>query len=209
MDAYKIIKDDIQRFVRTWLKTGLICNPQISDKSFLTSRSIKSQISNIKSESEYIKDFASNYENGMYLLAIEDGSVFQVAYEFNGSRRNIYLVKASISYLPSIQGGRLLHSYVRLDYDSNMKNNFFHPISHLHIGFDNDLRMPTDDIPLFSEFFKFIMYLYYHDKFLTIINKSEISDTYSKDEGRLTPFVPLSIELRNFVHLKLSNIGNI
>lgn len=206
MDAYKLIKDDIQSFVRTWLKTGLINNPQIGKDFFSNPTSIQSKHSMIKDETDYINNFVSNYEKGMYLLAIEDGSVFQVEYEFNRNKKTVYLVKASLGYLPGIQNGELLHSYIRLDYDTLGENSFFHATCHLHIGFNRDIRIPSDDVPLFSEFFKFIMYLFYHDKFLKLINKNTISNTYSKNIGRLTQYIPLSNELSSFAHLKFSNI---
>ncbi|MCI8596527.1 MAG: DUF2290 domain-containing protein [Clostridia bacterium] len=209
MDAYKLIKEDIQSFVRTWLKTGLISNPQIGGDFFSDLISIKSKLSLIKDEEEYIKNFVDNYEKGMYLLTIDDGSFFQAAYEFNRMKNAVYLVKASISYFPCVNAGKLIHPYIRLDYDSKIQNSFFHAITHLHIGFDNGIRIPTDEIPLFSEFFKFIMYLYYHDKFLKIVNKKAITDTHTKDRGRLTQYIPISKELGDFVHLKLSNIQNI
>ena len=208
MDAYKIIKDDLISFIRTWLKTGLICNTQVSGEFFSNPTEIKSDVSYYKSETNYDEMFLEDYEKQRFLLALEDGSFFQVAFEFIKIKKNTFLKKATLSFLPNNLNEGEWHSYLRMDYDLEGDNSFFHPVTHLHIGLHDDIRIPTDEIPLFSEFFKFVMYLYYKEKFFQIYKLDSISNTEIKDCGRLTSIMPISHEAKQFVYLNISQIAN-
>jgi len=207
MDAYKLIKDDIQKFIRTWLKTGMIYNPQIGGEFFKNKNLIQSKYDFYKTEQEYKEKFVRAYEENSFLVALFDGSCFQIYYEFEVNRKDVYLKKANICYLPCVTEGEILHEYLRLDYDVSVDNSFFHPTTHLHVGFREGMRIPADEIPLFSEFFEFVMYLYYEEQYLQIIGKKSVSDTYDKQQkGSLSKRIPISNELLNFVHLKMSNL---
>ena len=45
MDAYNAIKQDITSFIRTWIKTGIIVNPQVGGDFFSNKDVISSKYS--------------------------------------------------------------------------------------------------------------------------------------------------------------------
>lgn len=208
MDAYKIIKEDIQSFIRTWLKSGLICNTKLSGEFFSDPLEIKSYVSYYDAKKDYDELFYDDFEKERYLLSLDDGSFFQVAYTFSKIKKKTFLKKAILCFFPNNLNGEQEHSYLRLDYDSQGNNGFFHPVTHLHIGLRSDIRIPTDDIPLFSEFFKFVMYLYYKETFLKLFQIQSVSNTEVKQCGRLTSSMPISNEVKQFVYLNISQIAN-
>ena len=206
MDAFNEIKQDLNSFVRTWTKTGIIINPQIGGDFFSNEESISSKYSFFKDEDEYISNFAKAYENGQYLCALPDGSFFQIKYGFVRKTKNKrYIVKANLAYLPSVNDGVFNNEYVRIDYDIDSQN-FFHPAAHLHVGFKGNFRLASNELLCFSEFFKFIMYLYYPETYLKLVGKESIKNSLYENEGKYTKNVPISKELNDFVHIRMSNL---
>ena len=208
MDAYSIIKNDINSFIRTWLKTGIIVNPQTGSDFFSSPTCIKSKHEFFQNEKEFVSNFAKTYESNKYFCALSDGSCFQISYSFEKkSKSKIYLSNASLCYLPCVTEGEFKNDYVRFDYDT-CNPNFFHPSAHLHIGFKGKVRLPTNEVMLFSEFFKLIMYLYYPDWFLTINRVEKVKNTMDNTkEGKLTKFLPISKELQKFIFMDIHNIN--
>ena len=206
MDVYNCIKQDINSFVRTWTKTGIIVNPQVGGDFFSFQDKIVSKHCMFENEEEFIQKFTETYEAGQYFCALEDGSYFQISYNFERKKKNKKVVKASLSYLPCVVDGVYRNDYVRLDYDASNQS-FFHPASHLHVGFRGNIRIATDELLLFSEFFKFIMYLYYPKIYLQLEHKEKVSHSRVEDEGKLTQYMPISKELMKFAYLKTSGIN--
>ncbi len=206
MDAFNEIKHDLTSFVRTWTKTGIIVNPQIGGDFFSDEERISSKYSFFKDEEEYILNFAKTYESGQYLCALPDGSFFQIKYGFVRKTKNKrYVVKANLAYLPSVNDGIYNNEYIRLDYDIDSQS-FFHPVAHLHVGFKGCFRLASNELLCFSEFFKFIMYLYYPEVYLRLEGKENIRSSLYDGEGKYTKTIPISRELDNFVHITMNNL---
>lgn len=206
MDAYSKIKDDLVSFVRTWTKTGIIINPQIGGEFFSSKESISSKYIFFKNEDEYILGFARAYAKNQYLCTLPDGSLFQISYSFvTKNKRQRYVSKASLTYLPCVTDGVYDNDYIRLDYDVDNQN-FFHPAAHLHVGFRGNFRLASNELLCFSEFFKFITYLYYPEIYLTLVGKDRIKHTLKTEEGKYTKQLPNSTELDNFVHITTDKI---
>ena len=206
MDAYNAIKQDITSFIRTWIKTGIIVNPQVGGDFFSNKDVISSKYSFFRDEEDYISNFAESYENGRYLCALSDGSFFQINYLFeHHSKRKQYISKASLSYLPCVTDGAYANDYIRMDYDAESQN-YFHPAAHLHVGFKGNFRLAADELLCFSEFFKFMMYLYYPDIYLKLEKKEDIKHTPMEEEGKYTKNIPISKELKEFVYFTASQI---
>lgn len=206
MDAYSKIKDDLVSFVRTWTKTGIINNPQIGGDFFSNMESISSKYNFFKNEEEYILGFAKAYAKNQYLCTLPDGSLFQISYSFvMKNKRQRYVSKASLTYLPCVTEGVFDNDYIRLDYDVDNQN-FFHPAAHLHVGFKGNFRLASNELLCFSEFFKFITYLYYPEIYLKLVGKDRIKHTLQTEEGKYTKQLPNSEELDDFVHLTTDKI---
>ena len=202
MDAYKTIKDDIKSFFSTWLKKGLVINPQIGGEFFANPLGISSKHWFFENERDYIDSYVEAYEKNLYFCAIDDGSCFQIRYEFESDKRNTYVKEASLSFLPCVTDGTYSFDYIRIDYD--LKNqSYFHPTVHMHVGFNDAIRIPMDEVPKFSDFFGLVMYLYYPEKYLKLLNIDEIKHTPIRNEqGLLTKMLPISEEIRKYTYLK-------
>ena len=96
------------------------------------------------------------------------------------------------------------NEYIRVDFDSTNQNSFFHPVAHVHIGFTNSVRLPVDEVFLFSVFLRWILYLYYPEDFQTYTDGSiRTSNTVDKStDGKITKNRVLSTELETYYYLK-------
>ena len=197
-----MVKDDIQSFFNTWIKKGLVINPQVGGKFFSNPLEISSKHWFFENEEDYKARYVESYENNLYFCAIEDGSCFQITYKFEKDKKNTYVKEASLSFLPCVTDGTDLFDYIRIDYDSQNQN-YFHPAVHMHVGFKGKMRIPVNEIPKFSEFFAFIMYLYYPKKYLELMKVEEIKHTPVRSEkGFFTRTIPISEEIMNYIYLR-------
>lgn len=203
MNAYNIVKKDLRKTIITAMNLNIIVNPQKYTENGIT---LSSQYSFFRSQEEYLSEYAHSYEENKYLCALTDGSYFQVNYEFEKKSKNkVYIKKLNLCYLPAIHNHKMIHSYVRLDFEPESDNSFFHSQAHLHLGFDNDIRIPVDEVLLFSEFFEMILFFFYNDKLRLWNSCLNIGHTVSKNEGRFTKQGVLPTELVNYFFFHQKN----
>lgn len=146
------------------------------------------------------------YEQGEFLAAFQDGAFLQINYEFDlPSKNNSYLAKMNLCYLPPVtETGEIRNEYIRIDYSNSPDNSFFHAYAHVHIGFRNAIRIPIDEVLLFSEFIKLILYLFYPEYFKSFCSEMhETTNTQDKSVfGKLTKDKILTKELERFFYWK-------
>lgn len=206
MDAHKIVSDDIQVCIRKALKAGILTNPRTSGELYNNRKTISSKHSRFIDEADYLENYFRKYENGEFLVALTDGAFFQINYEFQlQGKKNTYLEKMNLCYLPPVtEGGELKNEYIRIDFNNTSDNSFFHAYAHVHIGFRNSIRIPIDEVMLFSEFLNLILYLFYPKHFQLLCSDThKTSNTKNKTQiGRLTKEKVLTQELEQYFYLK-------
>jgi len=209
MNAYKDIKDDITKFISSSLNLKLTQNAQVGG-GFYQPTAITSKYSIFADEEYYRNNYSKNYEEGKYFIALMDGSYFQINYEFSvRSKYKSEVSKMNLCFLPNVKEDKLVKEYIRIDYDQESFS-FFHSMAHMHVGFKNDVRIPLDDIMLFSKFFQLILYLYYKDDFIIWNDSLEkpliIGHTKKlSDNDKLTKYDPLAEEISKFLFFKHIN----
>lgn len=205
MDAHKVVAEDIRSSISKALKLRILSNPRIEGDFYKDPTCISSKYTRFVDQADYLQNYHHKYEKGEYLATLQDGAFLQVNYEFEKSgRKHSYLRKMNLCYLPAIDNDCIKNEYIRIDYDASSKSSFFHPIAHIHIGFTNTIRLPIDEVLLFSEFLRWILYLYYPEDFETF-TKGFIQTGNSVDKrttGKITESKVLSSELEAFFYLK-------
>ena len=206
MDARRMIEEDIKKCIGIGLKQGVLVNPRISGDFFKDRQAISSKYTRFSDEADYLANYYLKYEQGEYFVALEDGSFFQINYEFSfHGKKSSYLKKMNLCYLPAVnEYGMTINEYLRIDYDGDTKNPFFHASAHVHIGFKNTIRIPLDEVLFFSEFLKLILYLYYQKGFIKLFgDEYKTTGTRVKGEtGKLTQEKILTREIEQFFYLK-------
>ena len=206
MDARRMIEEDIKKCIGIGLKQGVLVNPRISGDFFKDRQAISSKYTRFSDEADYLANYHLKYEQGEYFVALEDGSFFQINYEFSfRGKKSSYLKKMNLCYLPAVnEHGMTINEYLRIDYDGDTKNPFFHASAHVHIGFKNTIRIPLDEVLFFSEFLKLILYLYYQKGFIELFgDEYKTTGTRVKGEtGKLTQEKILTREIEQFFYLK-------
>lgn len=206
MDARKVIESDMKDYIGKALKLGILVNPRINGEFYSNRHIISSKYTRFSNEQDYLERYYKQYENGEFLAAFSDGAFLQINYEFSvRSKNKSYLSKMNLCYLPSVVDDKVLNEYMRLDYNNSDDNSFFHSFAHLHIGFRNTIRIPVEDVTLFSEFMRIILYFYYPDQFKEIYGK-DYKMTNTKDASctcRLTEHAVLTQEIKDNCYLKI------
>ncbi len=92
-----------------------------------------------------------------------------------------------------------------MDFNNSSANSFFHAYAHLHIGFRNSIRIPVDEVFLFSEFLAFILYLFYLEQF-SLLFGSKYATTNTRRDSEYgirvcKPCLSLYSNLRNLFYL--------
>ena len=206
MDAHKIVSEDLQACIRKAMKLGILTNPRTSGEFYSNRKAISSKYTRFTDEANYLENYFRKYEQGEYLVALNDGAFFQVNYEFQlQGKKAVYLEKMNLCYLPPVnESGELSNEYIRIDFSNSSDNSFFHAYAHVHIGFRNSIRIPIDEVMLFSEFLGLILYLFYPDQFV-LLNSSIYRVGNTKDKlklGKLTKEKVLTQELEQYFYLK-------
>ena len=200
MDAKTVILNDIKRTINKGLKLKILMNPRLPS----TERTvISSKYTFFTDEADYCSRYHQAYEEEKYLFAMDDGSYFQINYEFDiKSKYNSFVKKQNLCFLPGISSktGKPIHCYLRLDYDSGETNSFFHPQAHLHIGLGNDLRIPVNNILKLSDFFELVLYLYYSEYLSKWNDKLKIGHSISVADDGLSRYQILADELKSFFY---------
>lgn len=208
MNAREIVQNDIVSCIHKALKFKILINPKISGGFFDDKSRITSKYTRFSDEEDYLEKYYEKYEGGEYLAAFPDGAFFQINYEFNmPTKYRSYLIKANLCYLPPVSEDGIKNEYIRFDYNNSSDNSFFHAFAHIHIGFQNDLRIPASEIPLFSEFFEMILYFFYPNDYRTFFNNGKrINSTVDSQPGRLTKSKVLIKELEKCFYLKIASV---
>lgn len=197
----KIIKDINRTNIFMHQKKIFLQIDYFSGKKNIIS-SNKEQIM-LKDSSKYTDYFLDMYSNKNYFCYLNDISLISGFYEFESDNNS--LIKASLEYIPNpgfhINRDYLieddedvdklpiqyyLSNYIRFDFDvtSNSYIPLFHPCSHLHLGFDSNLRISLDKFPFFSEFVRLILFYQYEDEWRKMIprkNKEQCSERNNLD----------------------------
>lgn len=204
MNARKIIETDLRNCIHTGFKAGIIVNPRIPGDFYSNPTRIGSKHNKYENEDDFLTKYIEDYERGDYFFSLADGACLQVFYEFEVNRRNSYLSKSSLIFLPSLQDGRITHEYLRFDFcDDKNDGHFFHACAHMHVGFRNTIRFPTNEVLLFSNFLKLVLYLFYPVDYKNFTG--EVC-SYSREKacGNLTHERILASELEGFMHLYMT-----
>ena len=205
MDAYKIVAADMQESINKALRLRILSNPRIQGNFYKNPSCISSKYTRFANLADYLQNYHHKYELGEYLASLQVGAFLQVLYEFERTgKRHAYLTKMNLCYLPAVDDDSMKNEYIRVDFDSTNQNSFFHPVAHVHIGFTNSVRLPVDEVFLFSEFLRWILYLYYPEDFQTYTDGSiRTSNTVDKStDGKITKNRVLSTELETYYYLK-------
>lgn len=123
-------------------------------------------------------------ENGQYTFQIrEDGSIFQIYYEYNRQGRTICKSSLSFFYLGSVIDQELLEEFdlveylpdaevgwFRIDYDFDPSHyhGVVHAKSHMHLGLFPETRMVVDRILNPKQFVEFVISTCYPDYYKSI-----------------------------------------
>lgn len=200
MNAKTEIMEDIKGTINKGLKLKILMNPRLPS---IEETVISSRYTFFNDEEDYCLRYHEAYEEEKYLFAMDDGSYFQINYEFDiKSKYKSFVKKQNLCFLPGIspKTGKPIHCYLRLDYDSGEANSFFHPQAHLHIGLGNDLRIPVDNILKLSDFFELVLYLYYGEYLSKWNNKLKIGHSISVVNDGLSKYQILADELKSFFY---------
>ena len=149
----------------------------------------------IKDGEKYIKNFKEMLENKEFLCLFEDLGMIQGFYELSNDGEK--LIKASLIFYPNpgLQldeeivdreiaekineySMSIVHSrYLRFDFDSgDAHKEIYHPLAHMHTGFDSKCRIALDKFPFFSEFLIFVLFLNYPSKWKKWVSSEEEID---------------------------------
>jgi len=205
MDAHKIVAEDMQGSINKALRLRILSNLKTGGDFYRNPACISSKYTMFADQDDYLQNYHHKYEQCEYLAAFQDGAFLQVNYEFEHSgNRHSYLKKMNLCYLPAVKSDTIKNEYIRIDYNKADKNSFFHPLAHVHIGFTNSIRLPIDEVFLFSEFLQWILYLYYPEEFETYNDGAlKTSNTFDKEPyGKITKDKVLSTELAAYYYLK-------
>lgn len=150
------VKQDIKKLIVNLQKKHLIVNARFADR-ICTENQISTGTRFIKQPEEYEDERIKAYDNDEYLFALDNGAFFQVNYTCSPTE----IISANLSYWPEISN----QEYIRYDYAKTLNSDFYHCISHIHIGIKNELRIPINKILLTSDFVLIILFLYDKESF--------------------------------------------
>lgn len=200
MNAKEEIIKDIKRTINKGLKLNILVNPRtpISEDTVISSK-----FTFFKDEEDYCLRYHQAYEEEKYLFAMEDGSYFQIHYEFDvKSKYKSFIRKQNLCFLPGISEKtcKPIHCYLRLDYNAGESSSFFHPQAHLHIGLGNDLRIPVDNILRLSDFLELVFYLFYSEYLCKWNEQLKIGYSIFETKDSLSRYQILAEELKTFFY---------
>jgi len=73
---------------------------------------------------------------------------------------------------------------IRYDYDESSYDSIKHPVSHIHIGLENDLRIPVRRIMMPKDFVAFVLRHIYYSKWKEHVSDREFLNHYCKSDLR-------------------------
>lgn len=168
-------------------------NYSIPEGSFDKNRFSKEFLS-VSQKGSYKEIYDCAMKNKDYDFRLKDNSIMQFTTE-KDIRRNIVKLRYAYYKCPYLIFGNneaestdiFLENYVsiRYDYDLNEYEETIHPISHFHIGNDNNLRIPVDKIVEPLEFGIFIIRNIYIKEWKELVKDISIKDICVKSKEKL------------------------
>lgn len=143
----------------------------------------------------YLDDFCNIIRETSYICQFEDGSVITGLYDFQNVNE---LSDATLCYIPNPnlvideiylnedqeenESDDLSHimNYIRMDLNRESYREILHPCTHIHFSLSNENRICVSSMPLFSQFFNFILYLFYRRNWIEY-NELELVDDNNYD----------------------------
>lgn len=186
-------------------------NYSIPENSFEIKKFSKEFLS-ISQKGDYKEIYDCAMRNKDYDFRLNDNSIMQFTIE-KGNKNNIIKMRYAFYKCPYLIFKKdeqeytdvFLKNYVsiRYDYDINKYKEVIHPISHLHIGNDNNLRIPIDKILEPLEFGIFIIRNIYQNEWRILLNDSHIKNKYirAKEQFEFLGENYFTREERKFLYL--------
>ena len=148
----------------------------------------------ISQKGSYKEIYDCAMQNKDYDFRLKDESILQFTVE-KDNKQNIVKLRYAYYKCPYLIYGKneientdiLLKNYVsiRYDYDFSEYEEIIHPISHFHIGNDNNLRIPIDKIIEPLEFGIFIIKNIYINEWKQFLKSENIKDICIKSKENL------------------------
>lgn len=168
-------------------------NYSIPECSFEKNKFSKEFLS-VSQKGSYKEIYDCAMKNKDYDFRLKDNSIMQFTNE-KDTRRNIVKLRYAYYKCPYLIFGNneiestdvFLEDYVsiRYDYDLNEYEETIHPISHFHIGNDNNLRIPVDKIVEPLEFGIFIIRNIYIKEWKELVKDISIKNICIKSKEKL------------------------
>ena len=168
-------------------------NYSIPENSFDKNKFSKEFLS-VSQKGTYKEIYDCAMENKDYDFRLKDNSIMQFTIE-KDTRRNIMKLRYAYYKCPYLIFGNneaestdvFLENYVsiRYDYDLNEYKETIHPISHFHIGNDNNLRIPINKVVEPLEFGIFIIRNIYVKEWNKLVNDMSLKDICLKSKEKL------------------------
>lgn len=178
-------------------------------------------------KNNYGQTFIVGLQMDDYDFLLTDGSYFQFSFDREGKefilRLAYYPTIKDVSYSDFLEeiigididicGGEFMEEYqqylseqevrfvspIRYDYNVKLYKRIIHSASHLHLGYEENLRIPVNKILSPSAFVKIVLQYYYYDKWKTkiddlicFIQKNEvetIKNDFYMDEDMQVPYI--------------------
>lgn len=168
-----------------------------------------SEFRKISKKNEYANTFIAGIEMDDYDFLLKDGSYFQFSFDKNDTdfemRFAFYPTINNISYLDFLYefleadlescGGVFIEEYqqflseqeikfvspIRYDYNSRIYKPLVHSASHIHIGYEENIRLPVDKILSPTAFVKVVLQYYYFDRWKDKANSDDRSICFIKN----------------------------
>ena len=168
-------------------------NYSIPENSFDKNKFSKEFLS-VSQKGTYKEIYDCAMENKDYVCRLKDNSIMQFTIE-KDTRRNIMKLRYAYYKCPYLIFGNneaestdvFMENYVsiRYDYDLNEYKETIHPISHFHIGNDNNLRIPINKVVEPLEFGIFIIRNIYVKEWNKLVNDMNLKDICLKSKEKL------------------------
>ncbi len=168
-------------------------NYSIPENSFDKNKFSKEFLS-VSQKGTYKEIYDCAMENKDYDFRLKDNSIMQFTIE-KDTRRNIMKLRYAYYKCPYLIFGNneaestdvFMENYVsiRYDYDLNEYKETIHPISHFHIGNDNNLRIPINKVVEPLEFGIFIIRNIYVKEWNKLVNDMSLKDICLKSKEKL------------------------
>lgn len=186
-------------------------NYSIPENSFDIKKFSKEFLS-ISQKGDYKEIYDCAMKNKDYDFRLKDNSIMQFTIE-KDNKNNIIKMRYAFYKSPYLifkkdeqeYTDMFLNNYVSIRYDYDVKEykEVIHPISHLHIGNDNNLRIPIDKILEPLEFGIFIVRNIYKNEWEILLNDKIKKNKYIRPKKQLELLEEdfFTREEKNFLYL--------